>query len=118
MAAWWSAVEEGDLFLSVLTLGEIRRGIEAARPRAPVKAGALDAWLAQVVEAFGQRILGIDAAVAEAWGRMSSIRPVPVVDALLAATALANGLVLVTCDTADVQALGALVLNPFDTVAP
>jgi toxin FitB len=114
VAAWWGGVEDRDLFLSVLTMGEIRRGVEAVRPRDPAKAAALEGWLAEVVEAFGARVLGVDAAVAEAWGRMSAARSVPVVDALLAATAAVHGLVLVTRNTADVEGLGARLLNPFE----
>jgi predicted nucleic acid-binding protein len=114
VAAWWQGVEDRDLFLSVLTLGEIRRGIEAVRPRDPAKASALAAWLADVVDAFGTRVLGVDEAVAEAWGRISAMRSVPVVDALLAATAQVHGLVLVTRNTADVDRLGVRLLNPFE----
>ena len=83
VAAWWSSVEDRDIFLSTLTTGEIRKGVEAVRARDPDKARALEVWLQAIVEAFGPRILGIDAAVAESWGRISAIRSVPVVDALL-----------------------------------
>jgi hypothetical protein len=113
VAAWWREVEDRDLFLSALTLGEIRKGIEAVRPRARAQAIALEAWLAEVADAFGSRVLAVDAAVAEAWGRMSAVRSVPVVDALLAATASVHGLVLVTRNTADVEGLGVQLLNPF-----
>ena len=113
VAAWWQGVEDRDLFLSVLTLGEIRKGVEAVRARDPVKAAALATWLSDVVDAFGTRILGVDGAVAETWGRMSAIRSVPVVDGLLAATASAHGLVLVTRNTGDVEGLGVRLLNPF-----
>ena len=114
VAAWWAAVEDRDLFLSVLTLGEIRRGIEAIRHRDPAKAATLERWLRDVSEAFGARIIGVDLAVAEAWGRMSVARSVLVIDALLAATAQVHDLVLVTRNTADVSGLGVRTLNPFD----
>ena len=113
VAVWWSGVEDVDLFLSVLTLGEIRKGVEGVRPRDPAKAAALEAWLAEAVEAFGPRVLGVDLSVAEAWGRMSAARSAPVVDALMAATASVHGLVLVTRNVADVEGLGARVLDPF-----
>jgi len=114
VAAWWSGVEDRDLFLSTLTIGEIRRGVEAVRTRDPDKARALEAWLQAIMQAFGPRILGIDAAVAQSWGRISAIRSVPVVDALLAATASVHGLVLVTRNATDVAGLGVRVLNPFE----
>ncbi len=113
VAAWWTEVAEDDLWLSALVLGEIRKGVELARRRDPQKAEALEAWLGDVVAGFGDRILPVDTAVAEEWGRMNAIRPAPVIDALLAATARANGLTLVTRNTADVAELGADVLNPF-----
>jgi predicted nucleic acid-binding protein len=114
VAAWWSRVEDRDLFLSTLTIGEIRKGVEAVRTRDPDKARALEAWLQAVMQAFGPRILGIDAAVAESWGRISAIRSVPVVDALLAATASVHGLVLVTRNATEVAGFGVRVLNPFE----
>ncbi|MGK7871138.1 type II toxin-antitoxin system VapC family toxin [Falsiroseomonas sp. E2-1-a20] len=112
--AWWSSVEDRDLFLSTLTIGEIRKGVEGVRGRDPDKARALEGWLHAVVAAFGPRVLGVDAAVAESWGRISAIRSVPVVDALLAATASVHGLVLVTRNAADVGGLGVPILNPFE----
>ena len=115
VAAWWAGVDDADLFLSTLTLGEIRKGVEAVRPRDPARAAALELWLGDVAGAFGPRLLGIDASVADAWGRMAAKRTVPVVDGLLAATAAVHGLVLVTRNTADVEGLGAAVLNPFTT---
>jgi predicted nucleic acid-binding protein len=117
VAAWWATIEDRDLFLSALTLGEIRKGIEVVRPREPAKAAALEAWLAEVADAFGSRVLGVDSAVAEAWGRLSAARSVPVVDGLLAAIASVHGLVLVTRNTADVEGLGVPVLNPFVAAA-
>jgi hypothetical protein len=114
VARWWADVAEGDLWLSTLILGEIRKGIDLARRRDPDKASALGAWLGEVVSGFGDRLLPVDASVADEWGRMSAIRPVPVIDALLAATAKANGLTLVTRNGADVAGLGVEVLNPFE----
>lgn len=113
VAAWWASVEDRDLFLSALSLGEIRRGVEAIRPRDPAKAAALEAWLTDVVDAFGPRILGVNIAVADSWGRMSAIRSVPVIDSLLAATARMHDLVLVTRNSADVEGLGVQTFNPF-----
>lgn len=114
VATWWAEVAEGDLWLSTLILGEIRKGIELARRRDPDKADVLETWLGEVVAGFADRLLPVDAAVAEAWGRMTAIRPVPVIDALLAATAQVHSLTLVTRNATDVAGLGVTVLNPFD----
>lgn len=114
VAAWWSGLAEDDLWLSSLVLGEIRKGVELARRRDPQRAEALEAWLADVMSGFGNRVLPVDTAVAEQWGRMNAIRPAPVVDALLAATAKVNDLTLVTRNVADVAGLDVDVLNPFE----
>ena len=115
VASWWASVAENDLWLSALVLGEIRKGVELARRRDPQKAAALEAWLTHVVSGFGDRVLPVDTVVAEEWGCLNAIRPVPVIDALLAATAKANGLTLVTRNGADVAGLGIEVLNPFES---
>lgn len=113
VAAWWASVEDEDLFLSPLVLGEIRKGAALARRKDPAKADALDEWLAQVRTAFADRLFPVDTAVAEEWGRMSAARSVPVIDGLMAATAKANGLTLVTRNEADVADLGTEIVNPF-----
>lgn len=114
VAAWWAGVAEDDLRISVLVLGEVRKGVELARRRDPQKARALETWLRDLVSGFGDRIIPVDAAVAEEWGRIAAIRPVPAIDALLAATAKTNGLTLVTRNAADVTGLDVEVLNPFE----
>jgi toxin FitB len=114
VAAWYASVEPGGLYLSVLVTGEIRRGIERAQRRDPVRAAIFERWLADLGVAFTGRILPVDRAVADEWGRLSAIRTIPVIDALLAATARVHGMTLVTRNTADVARLGAAVLNPFE----
>src|SRR5262245_28285578 len=110
---WWRGVAAENLFLSALVLGEIRRGIAKATARDPARAATLDAWLADVTTAFNGRILPVDAAVALAWGRITAGRTVPIVDSLLAATAIAHDLTLVTRNVSDVAGLGARLLDPF-----
>ncbi len=114
VAEWWNSVAEDDLWLSPLVLGEIRKGVELVRRSSPRRAAALEEWLADVMSQFGHRVLPVDTDVAEQWGRINAIRPVPVVDALLAATAKVNDLTLVTRNVADVAGLGVDVLNPFE----
>jgi hypothetical protein len=115
VSQWYAAVSDDELYLSVLVTGEIRKGIEKARVRDPAKALALQSWLDAVDLAFGERILPVDRAVADEWGRLSALRTVPVTDALMAATAKTHRMTLVTRNAADVAGLGATVLNPFLT---
>ncbi|MFO0988342.1 MAG: type II toxin-antitoxin system VapC family toxin [Alphaproteobacteria bacterium] len=114
VAAWFASVPEDSLFLSVLVIGEIRRGIERKRPLDAGQASALETWLGAVLRDYADRILSVDRPVAEEWGRMGASRPLSVVDGLLAATAKVHGLVLVTRNIADVRGLGARLFNPFD----
>jgi predicted nucleic acid-binding protein len=114
VAAWYESIVDADIYLSVLVLGEIRKGIERARPKDPDRARALEKWLTDVVKSFAERILPIDQVVADEWGRMSAKRPLSTTDALLAATAKVHGMTLATRNTADVVGLGADVLNPFE----
>ncbi len=118
VAAWYASINDTDLYLSVLVLGEIRKGVELARVHDPEKAQVLDAWLGLVRTAFGERILPIDHAVGEEWGRMASQRPLPVIDGLLAATAKIHRMTLATRNEAHVAGLGAKVLNPFKARQP
>jgi toxin FitB len=114
VAAWFDPIDDESIYLSVIVLAEIRKGIEQARPKQPAKARALETWLCTLHRSFAERILPIDHAVADEWGRMSAKRSVPTVDALLAATAKVHGMTLATRNTADVADLGANVVNPFD----
>lgn len=113
VARWADAAPSNSLFVSVLVLGEIRRGVERLRRKDPKQAKRLGAWLEQVKGAFAGRILGVDEAVAESWGSHDVPEPKPVVDGLLAATARVHGLTLVTRNTADFKRTGVAVLNPF-----
>lgn len=114
VAVWFGRHERRSLYLSVLTLGEIRKGIAKLAPGP--RREALDGWLAQDLPLyFSGRVLPIDAAVAEEWGRLCAAvqRPLPAIDGLLAATALRHGMGLVTRNVRDFEGLGLEVVNPW-----
>jgi predicted nucleic acid-binding protein len=113
VASWYEKIEDANLYLSVLVIGEIRKGIEKIRPKDSAQANAIENWLSAVDEAFGERILPVDRAVANEWGRLNANRPLPVIDGLLAATAKIHGMTLVTRNTTDIAELGVHTLNPF-----
>ena len=114
VASWYASVDESELFISALVPGEIRRGIELSRGRRDLRQGdALDSWLQALLKRFSERVLPVDSSVADTWGRISALRPVPVIDGLLAATAMVHGKTLVTRNISDVQGLGVELLNPF-----
>lgn len=110
---WFGSIQEDSIFLSVLVLGEIRQGIEQKRRRDPQSSHVLELWLNGLETTFGDRLLGIDAIVADAWGRLNALRPMPVADGLLAATALVHGFTLVTRNTDDFARTRVSWLNPF-----
>ena len=110
---WFDAVADADIRTSVLVIGEIRQGVERLRRRDPAAAEALDSWLGDVRSQFTGRLLPVDAPIAERWGALNAHGPLPVVDGLLAATALVHELTLVTRNVADVARTGARTLNPF-----
>ena len=112
---WFGELADDEIFLSVLTIGEIRRGVENVRRRDPKSGAALDSWLARLGEAHRDRILPVDRAIAEEWGRMNVPDPLPVVDGLLAATAKVVGLTLATRNVADVEGSGVELVDPFST---
>jgi toxin FitB len=114
VSAWYRATPDGELFLSVLVVGEIRQGIERLRPRNARQAATLEKWLDELVGSFGERVLPISERVAQIWGRLNSRAVLPVVDSLLAATALAHGLTLVTRNVKDIERSGVRCLNPFE----
>jgi toxin FitB len=114
VAAWYATVRDSDLFVSVLVLGEIRKGVELARSRDPRKADSLERWLERLEKEHAERILPVDSVVAAEWGRMAATRPLPVIDGLLGATAKVYGLTFATRDDAGLGALGVSLLNPFD----
>ncbi len=117
VARWWQSLDDEDLYLSVLVLGEIRKGIELVRPKDPAQAEAIEHWLDAVSVAFEGRILPIDQAIADEWGRINAPNPVAILDGLLAATAKVNGLTLATRNISDVESTGVSFINPFQPQA-
>jgi predicted nucleic acid-binding protein len=114
VVAWVEARPATTLYLSVLTLGEIRRGVEAMPDSA--RRLALSDWLETELPAFfAGRLLGIDTAVAARWGSLLARagRPLPAIDSLLAATALHHGLTLVTRNVADFSDIGVELIDPW-----
>jgi len=117
VAEWFEGVPEEQIHLSVLVVGELRRGVERLRERDSRRARDLETWLRQVVRDHGERILPVDFRVAEQWGRLAAMRPASVIDTLMAATAQVFELVLVTRNVKDVAWTGVSYLDPFDATS-
>jgi predicted nucleic acid-binding protein len=116
VTAWVESADENLIYLSVLTLGEIRKGVASLKDAA--RRVDLEAWLdGDLVVRFEGRILPVDRAIANRWGRITAqVGPrvaLPVIDGLLAATAIHHNLTLVTRNTKDVAATGVPVFNPW-----
>ena len=117
VAQWVLSTAEELLFLSVLTLGEIRKGISSLPPTA--RRASLEAWLDRdLTLRFSERILAIDSQVADRWGRIAADasmkkKILPVIDGLLAATALQHNLTVVTRNTVDLAGIGVPIFNPW-----
>lgn len=113
VVGWFGKREARELFLSVLTIGELRRGVEQVRRRDPSSATALEQWLDRIVNQFRDRIIGVDRAIAERWGHLGIPDRIPSIDALIAATALEQDLVVVTRNTKHMTRSGARHIDPF-----
>jgi toxin FitB len=114
VVAWFDSTRDEELFLSVMVLGEVRRAIERLRARDPAQAAILEHWLHGLHESFVDRVIPIDSAIAEEWGRIGAASPIPPEDGLMAATAKVRGMVLVTRNVAHVARPGVRVLNPWE----
>jgi len=115
--AWFAQRPATELYLSVLTLGEIRKGVEALTDSG--RRTVLNQWLERELPVFfADRLLPIDAAVAHQWGQLLARagRSLPAIDSLLAATALHHNLVLVTRNLKVVAGLPVKVLNPWEAI--
>lgn len=113
LKAWIDAVPGDALYLSVLVLGEVRRGIERLRRRDAPQAAMYETWLAQLLTDFRDRIVPVTPAIAQEWGRLNIPDPLPAVDGLMAATAKVHGWTFVTRNTAGLARPGLSLLNPF-----
>jgi toxin FitB len=112
--AWYATVSSADLFLSVLTIGEIRLGIERLRRNDPAQADTIEHWLRGLHSGYQDHLINVDAAVGEEWGRMNVPDPLPVIDGLLAASAKIRGWTLVTRNVNDLRGSGVSLINPFE----
>jgi predicted nucleic acid-binding protein len=113
VAAWLRGKAEADLYLSVITLGEIERGIRAQEVRNPAFAADLRGWLDRTLRLFGDRLLPFTAQDAVIWGRLSQDLGHSGADLMIAASALARGATVVTGNVEDFRPTGVLLENPF-----
>jgi predicted nucleic acid-binding protein len=114
--------QEQPLYVAAITIGELRRGVDLIRRRGDgAQADALEHWLAELLEAYGDRVLALDAEAAQLWGRLRVPHPEHALDKQIAAIALLHDLTVVTRNTADFLPTGVALLNPFHSpseVAP
>jgi predicted nucleic acid-binding protein len=113
VAAWLRGRAEQDLFLSVITLGEIERGIRQQEARDPAFAYDLRNWLDRTVLLFSDRLLAFEAEDARIWGRLSAEIGHNGADLMIAASAVRHGAIIVTGNVSDFAPTGAAVENPF-----
>src|SRR5262249_16424507 len=114
--AWFSRLPDGSDFVSVLTLGELEKGI--AKLATSRRRASLEKWFGDLRDRFSGRVLVVDEPVALEWGRMTARaelagNPLPSIDALLGATAIVHGLAVVTRNTSDIARTGAPIIDPW-----
>ncbi|MDE2992189.1 MAG: type II toxin-antitoxin system VapC family toxin [Chloroflexota bacterium] len=110
---WLQAQRPSDVFLSVVTIGEIERGIAQQQRHDPSFARELSVWLDRVLTWYGDRVLGVDVPTARRWGRLSGDLGHESADLIIAATALEHGLTVATRNTRHFEPAGVEVFNPF-----
>ncbi len=113
LLAWYADRVNDELWLSVLVIGELRRGVELIAQRDTVAAAPLGAWLDSILRDFADRVLPVTAAIAQRWAVITVPDPVPIIDGLLAATAIEHGLVFATRNGDDVVRTGVALVDPF-----
>lgn len=114
---WFRSVDDSELYISVLVVGEIRQGVERLRRRDPRQAAVYDPWLVTLRDRYRDRIVPIGTEIAEEWALLNVPDPVGVIDGLMAATAKVGGLTLVTRNTAHFARTGVALLDPFQPQA-
>ena len=111
----WAAKESGQAhYISVLSLGEIRKGIELLRKKSPTDCIPFEIWMQKLQSDYANCTIAITNEIAGRWGTLSALRPLPVIDCLLAATAIEHGLTLATRNTKDFDGLQMSIVNPFE----
>lgn len=114
--AFWQRVEPATLFVSAVSIGELRRGVENLRARGDLpQAQLLESWLNDVLIDYADRILDFDRECAQMWGKLMSPHPQHPIDKQIAAIALIHDLTVVTRNTADFNGMGVRLLNPFSS---
>jgi predicted nucleic acid-binding protein len=113
LVAWLRSVPETDLFLSVVTIGEVEKGIAAVAPRDAAFARPLADWRDEVLRGFVARILPVDVATARRWGRLAAAHGHDGADLLIAATALEHGLAVATRNLRHFACTGVALIDPF-----
>ncbi|MDX2264426.1 MAG: type II toxin-antitoxin system VapC family toxin [Hyphomicrobiales bacterium] len=111
--AFLEAADPAQLFISVLTVGEIHKGVAKKRLTDEVAADDIAAWAAVIEREFADHIIGVDVGVGRLWGELSGQRSSPVVDTLIAATAMERSLTVVTRNVRDFEKTGCALLNPW-----
>jgi predicted nucleic acid-binding protein len=111
--SWLGGIDPDDAHVSVLTFGEIAKGIAQQARRDAAQAELLHNWLDTTRQQYSDRTIAIGTEIAETWGRLNAIRQLPVIDSLLAATALVHGMTFVTRDTRDIAGTGVRIINPW-----
>ena len=111
---WFETISDDQLYISVLTLGEIRQGIEQIKRRDVQAAAALEVWLTQIKAESMKLVLPVTQEITDCWGIINVPDKMPAIDGLLAATALIHDLTLVTRNIRDVERSGVKLFNPFN----
>lgn len=111
---WLASNDAARLFVSVITIGELHKGVATARNRSLARAMRLGQWVTGIEQQYAERILPIDLAVSQRWGVLMAADPsASVEDKLIAATALVHGLAVVTRNVRDFTSTGVAVVDPF-----